>query len=183
MIWRQRSPVYTYLADVLPKKNLRLFIGISGFDLHERVWVNPHETFLPSALNRADSGTKRAQLNQRFSAIKWEWEGSVALHAWCEGAWIASQALDKNGADPLDLLEIFDASASRGGPRWLLRPWNLGGYGGRVSAKDSALGGRDANFMLSIDTSWTDPTQFKEALTGCASSGTRWLKGPAGGPI
>ena len=40
---------------------------------------------------------------------------------------------------------------------------HMGGAAGRVPADAMALGGRDAAFMLSIDTSWTDPADSERA--------------------
>ncbi len=40
----------------------------------------------------------------------------------------------------------------------------MGGAGSRVPADATALGGRDAPFMLSIDTAWTDPADGDRAI-------------------
>ena len=48
---------------------------------------------------------------------------------------------------------------------WTLIPVRLmGGAGGRVPANATALGGRDAAYMLSIDTSWTEPDDGDRAV-------------------
>ena len=65
----------------------------------------------------------------------------------------------------LYLAELDDTAIDRIVARGLHRPtpWTLmpvrlmGGAGGRVPPEATALGGREAPFMLSIDSAWTDP--------------------------
>jgi len=40
----------------------------------------------------------------------------------------------------------------------------MGGAAARVVSDATALGGRDAPYMLSIDTSWTDPADSEQAI-------------------
>lgn len=60
--------------------------------------------------------------------------------------------------------KIVARAKNRPDPWTLVPVRNLGGAGGRVSSKDSALGARDAEFLLSIDTSWTDAAKSEEAI-------------------
>ena len=64
--------------------------------------------------------------------------------------------------------DAIDRIVARGLDRpnpWTLMPIrHMGGAGGRVPADATALGGRDAPFMLSIDTSWTDPADSDRAI-------------------
>lgn len=70
----------------------------------------------------------------------------------------------------LDVLDdaAIDSIVTRGLNRptsWTLMPIRLmGGAGGRVPADATALGGRDAPFMLSIDSAWTDPTDGEHTI-------------------
>ena len=63
--------------------------------------------------------------------------------------------------------DAIDRIVARGLDRpnpWTLMPIrHMGGAAGRVPADAMALGGRDAAFMLSIDTSWTDPADSGRA--------------------
>jgi FAD/FMN-containing dehydrogenase len=58
--------------------------------------------------------------------------------------------------------ETIDAIASwseeRPSPRTIVVLRHLGGAIGRVGAEETAFGDRDAEFMLSIDSTWSDPT-------------------------
>jgi FAD/FMN-containing dehydrogenase len=70
----------------------------------------------------------------------------------------------------LDTLDdaAIDRIVARGLNRptsWTLMPIRLmGGAASRVPADATALGGRDAPFMLSIDTAWTDPADGDRAI-------------------
>lgn len=75
---------------------------------------------------------------------------------------------------------IVARAKNRPNPWTLIPVRHLGGRGGSASAKDSALGGRDANFMLSIDTSWTDPAQSKEAVGWTRSFWSEMAEGTSG---
>ena len=63
--------------------------------------------------------------------------------------------------------EAIDRIVARGLDRpnpWALMPIRLmGGAAARVPADATALGGRDAAYMLSIDTSWTDAADSERA--------------------
>ncbi len=71
----------------------------------------------------------------------------------------------------LDALDddAIDRIVARGRDRpnpWTLMPIrHMGGSAARVPADAMALGGRDANFMLSIDTSWTDAADSDRAIS------------------
>ena len=64
--------------------------------------------------------------------------------------------------------EAIDRIIARGRNRpdpWSLIPIrHMGGQAARVPADATALGGRDARFMLSIDTMWTDPADGDSAI-------------------
>jgi len=70
----------------------------------------------------------------------------------------------------LDVLDddAIDRIVARGLDRpnpWTLMPIrHMGGAAARVPAHATALGGRDAPFMLSIDTSWTDAGDSDRAI-------------------
>jgi FAD/FMN-containing dehydrogenase len=70
----------------------------------------------------------------------------------------------------LDMLDdaAIDRIVARGLNRptsWTLMPIRLmGGAGSRVPANATALGGREAPFMLSIDSAWTDPADGERTI-------------------
>ncbi len=87
----------------------------------------------------------------------------------------------------LDTLD--DAAIDRIIARALDRPnpWSLipirhmGGAAGRVPADAMALGGRNAPFMLSIDTSWTDPADSDRAIAWTRDFWDEMQAGTGGG--
>lgn len=58
---------------------------------------------------------------------------------------------------------------------------HMGGAAARVPAEATALGGRDANFMLSIDTSWTDPADSDQAIAWTRDFWDEMRQGTSGG--
>jgi len=52
----------------------------------------------------------------------------------------------------------------RPNPWALIALWHLGGAMNRVDPAETALGERRANFLYSLDTSWTDPTDSERAI-------------------
>ncbi|MDT8450247.1 MAG: FAD-binding oxidoreductase [Wenzhouxiangellaceae bacterium] len=79
------------------------------------------------------------------------------LHFW------KSLYLDRLDDDVIE--RIVARAAERPDPWTLLSIRLMGGAAGRVPADAVALGGRDAAFMLSIDTGWTDPAISERAVT------------------
>ena len=76
--------------------------------------------------------------------------------------------------------KIVDRAKNRPDPWTLLAIRHMGGAAGRISSDASALGGRDANFMLSIDTSWTDPTKEQDAIVWTRNFWTEMKEGTKG---
>jgi FAD/FMN-containing dehydrogenase len=67
--------------------------------------------------------------------------------------------LDDNAID-----RIIARAAERPSPWSLLDIWQLGGAMARTRPEVTALGARDAPYLLSIDTSWTDPEKTKTSI-------------------
>ena len=59
---------------------------------------------------------------------------------------------------------IMARALDRPSPWALIAFWHLGGTMNRVDAAETALGERNAPYLLSIDTSWTDPTDTDRAM-------------------
>ena len=57
----------------------------------------------------------------------------------------------------------------------------MGGKAARVPANATALGGRDAAFMLSIDTSWTNPADGDRAIAWTREFWDEMRQGGSGG--
>ena len=84
---------------------------------------------------------------------------------------------------------LDDAAVDRIVARALDRPHStslmavrhMGGAAARVPAEATALGGRDANFMLSIDTSWTDPADSDRAIAWTRDFWEEMRQGTGGG--
>jgi FAD/FMN-containing dehydrogenase len=64
--------------------------------------------------------------------------------------------------------EVIDAilrlAAARPSPQALMGFWQLGGAPSRVAAQATAFGRRDAPFLLSFDTTWTDPAESDRCI-------------------
>jgi FAD/FMN-containing dehydrogenase len=60
--------------------------------------------------------------------------------------------------------EILQLAASRPSPHALIAVWQLGGAPSRVSPDATAFGRRDAPFLLSFDTTWTDPADTDRCI-------------------
>jgi FAD/FMN-containing dehydrogenase len=59
---------------------------------------------------------------------------------------------------------IVDRARNRPDPWSLIALWHLGGAMNRVAPEATALGERSANYLFSLDTSWTDPADSKTAI-------------------
>ncbi len=87
----------------------------------------------------------------------------------------------------LDALDddAIDRIVARGLDRpnpWTLMPIrHMGGAAARVPADAMALGGRDAKFMLSIDTSWTSPDDSDRAISWTREFWDEMRQGTRGG--
>ena len=70
--------------------------------------------------------------------------------------------LDKLDDEVID--RIVARAQDRPSPWALIDIWKLGGAMARVRPEETALGARDAPFLLSIDTSWTDSEQTEQSI-------------------
>jgi FAD/FMN-containing dehydrogenase len=59
---------------------------------------------------------------------------------------------------------IVARAAERPSPWSLIDIWQLGGAMARTRPEDTALGARDTPYLLSIDTSWTDPGKTQTSI-------------------
>jgi len=60
---------------------------------------------------------------------------------------------------------VVERARNRPDPWSLIALWHLGGAMNRVASGATALGERSANYLFSLDTSWTDPAQSDGAIT------------------
>jgi FAD/FMN-containing dehydrogenase len=60
--------------------------------------------------------------------------------------------------------EIADFAGRRPSPQTDIVVWHHGGAMSRVGETETAYGGRDAPFLVTGETSWSDPTQTEEAI-------------------
>jgi FAD/FMN-containing dehydrogenase len=70
--------------------------------------------------------------------------------------------LDTLNDDAID--RIIARGHSRPSPWALIAFWKLGGAVNRVASSETALGVRDANYLYSLDTSWTDRADDERAI-------------------
>jgi FAD/FMN-containing dehydrogenase len=74
------------------------------------------------------------------------------------------KSLYLNDLSDADIDRIVARGLNRPNP-WTIMPIrHMGGAAARVASDATALGGRDAPYMLSIDTSWTDPADSDRAI-------------------
>jgi len=74
------------------------------------------------------------------------------------------KSLYLDALDDAAIDRIVARAADRPSPWTLLSTRLMGGAGARVPAEATPLGGREAPFMLSIDTGWTDPADTERAV-------------------
>jgi FAD/FMN-containing dehydrogenase len=60
--------------------------------------------------------------------------------------------------------EIIALAGERPAPQSLIALWHHGGTMARVGADETALGSRSAPFLVSFDTTWTDPADTESAI-------------------
>jgi FAD/FMN-containing dehydrogenase len=60
--------------------------------------------------------------------------------------------------------DIADFASRRPSPLTDIVVWHHGGAMSRVGETETAYGGRDASFLVTAETSWTDPAQTDEAI-------------------
>jgi FAD/FMN-containing dehydrogenase len=68
---------------------------------------------------------------------------------------------------------VVNRARNRPDPWSLIALWHLGGAMNRVAPADTALGERSANYLLSLDTSWTDPADNETAIAWTRSA---WIE-------
>jgi FAD/FMN-containing dehydrogenase len=74
------------------------------------------------------------------------------------------KSLYLDSLDDAAIGNIVNRARGRPDPWSLIALWHLGGAMNRVAPSDTALGERSANYLLSFDTSWTDPADNKSAI-------------------
>jgi FAD/FMN-containing dehydrogenase len=87
--------------------------------------------------------------------------------------------LDTLDDDAID--RIIARGLNRPNPWSLIPLRHMGGEAARVPADATALGGRNAPFMLSIDTSWTDPADNDQAIAWSRDFWDEMRQGTSGG--
>ena len=96
----------------------------------------------------------------------WPWiglqNGFDALFPKGELRYWKSRALAELTEAAID--EIADFAARRPTPATDIVVWHHGGAMGRVGETDTAYGGRDAAFLVTVEANWNDPAQTDEAI-------------------
>lgn len=75
------------------------------------------------------------------------------------------KSLYLNVLDDAAIAEITALAGDRPSPQSLIALWRHGGAMARVGADETAFGSRDAPYLDSIDTTWTDPADTEHAIT------------------
>ena len=63
------------------------------------------------------------------------------------------------------IAEIIALAGERPSPQSLIALWHHGGAVARVGADETAFGSRAAPYLISFDTTWTDPADTEHAIT------------------
>jgi FAD/FMN-containing dehydrogenase len=96
----------------------------------------------------------------------WPWvalqNGFDALFPNGELRYWKSRALAELTESAID--EIADFAARRPTPATDITIWHHGGAMSRVGETDTAYGGRDAAFLVTVEANWSDPAQNDEAI-------------------
>jgi FAD/FMN-containing dehydrogenase len=74
------------------------------------------------------------------------------------------KSLYLDGLGEQELAAILDYGADRPTPQSMMAIWHQGGAMSRVGGEATAFGRRDAPFLLSFDSTWTDPGQTERAI-------------------
>ena len=96
----------------------------------------------------------------------WPWIGLQTASTRCSPrascCYWKSRALAELTEAAID--EIADFAARRPTPATDIVVWHHGGAMGRVGETDTAYGGRDAAFLVTVEANWNDPAQSDEAI-------------------
>ncbi|MGH2617351.1 MAG: FAD-binding oxidoreductase [Thermomicrobiales bacterium] len=74
------------------------------------------------------------------------------------------KSLYLNGLDDAEITEVIDLAATRPSPLSLVALWHHGGAMARVGDSETAFGSRAAPYLVSFDTTWTDPADTERAI-------------------
>lgn len=91
------------------------------------------------------------------------------------------KSLYMNALDDDAIDRIVARAAERPNPWTVLPIRHMGGAGGRAAAGATALGGRDSGYMLSIDSSWTDPADGERNISWTRDFWEEMCEGETGG--
>jgi FAD/FMN-containing dehydrogenase len=74
------------------------------------------------------------------------------------------KSLYVNALDDAALGQIIDLAARRPSPQSLVALWHHGGAMTRTGADETAFGSRDAQYLVSFDTTWVDPADTDRSI-------------------
>ncbi len=74
------------------------------------------------------------------------------------------KSLYLNALDDAAIDKVIDLAGARPSPQAMIALWHLGGAMNRVRADETAFGSRAAPFLVSFDTTWTDPVDTDRAI-------------------
>lgn len=81
-----------------------------------------------------------------------------------EGECYYWKSLDLNRLDAEVIDALVAIAEDRPSPKTLMPIWHLGGAMNRVGATETAYGPRDTTYLLSLDTTWTNPDETEENI-------------------
>jgi FAD/FMN-containing dehydrogenase len=90
-----------------------------------------------------------------------------------------SHYLDGLGDEVIDAL--LGCALDRPSPQALVAVWHLGGAASRVGATETAFGRRDAPYLLSFDTTWTEPEDTERCIAWTRTSWAEMRRFGSGG--
>ncbi len=100
----------------------------------------------------------------QMEALMQEWLQTSFDWAFPKGWLYYWKSLYLNALDDAAIAEIIDLAASRPSPQSLIGLWHHGGAMTRAGADETAFGSRVAPFLVSFDTTWTDPAHTDRAI-------------------
>jgi FAD/FMN-containing dehydrogenase len=74
------------------------------------------------------------------------------------------KSLYLNALDDAAIVQLIDLAGERPSPQAMIALWHHGGAMNRVGADETAFGSRAAPFLVSFDTTWTDPIDTDRAI-------------------
>jgi FAD/FMN-containing dehydrogenase len=143
-------------------------------ELHGRAIVIPASVFA----GPAEEGEQALRPIREFAEPLLDLSGTMPYDvlqtgfdwAFPKGWFYYWKSLYLNALDDAAITQIITLAGERPSPQSLIALWHHGGAMARVGAEETAFGSRAAPFLVSFDTTWTDPADTERAIAWTRSA-------------